>query len=150
MINNLAKIKKLRSLTKAGVIDCQKALSACANDFNRAKKWLEKRGLTKAIDKKNRQIKAGLIAAYIHNNNCLGSIVHLGCETDFVARTKEFKELAHEIAMQVAAMKPKTLKELENQDYIREPQKTISHLIKEKISQLGENIKIVNFYWLEV
>ena len=75
----------------------------------------------------------------------VGSLVSLACETDFVARTDDFKNLAKEIAMQVAAMNPKNAEELMKQAYIRDPKVTIEDLIKEQIAKLGENIQVKNF-----
>jgi len=138
----LDQIKKLRNQTKAGIMDCRQALQQAEGDFKKAKEWLRKKGIAMAQKKKDRETRGGLIEAYIHNNGQVGAMVKLVCETDFVSQIKEFQRLAHELAMQVAAMKPKNVKELLEQEYIRDPKKKIRELIKEIIAQVGENIKI--------
>lgn len=145
MTISLAQIKKLRQQTKAGVMDCRQALEETKGDFDKAKAWLVKNSLTTAAKKMKRETKAGLVEAYVHTDGQLGALVKLSCETDFVAQNKEFKNLAHELAMQVAAMNPKSVKELLNQEYIRDPQKKIEDLIKETIAKLKENIKVEDF-----
>ncbi len=99
-------IKQLRTQTGAGVSDCKKALDEAGRDFNRAIEILREKGQKMAITKQAREIKEGLIEAYIHAGGKVGVIIELGCETDFVARHEEFKALAHEIAMQIAAINP--------------------------------------------
>jgi elongation factor Ts len=138
----LDRIKKLRQQTGSGIMDCRQALQQARGDFAKAKNWLKEKGLARAAKKKDRETKVGFIEAYIHNNSQVGAMVKLSCETDFVSHTQEFKELAHEIAMQVAAMNPKTIKDLLSQVYIRDPKKKIDDLIKEAMAKLGENIKI--------
>ena len=100
-------IKKLRDKTGAGIMDCKEALSNAQGDFEKAEEYLRKKGVAKASKKAGREAKEGIIEAYIHANRKIGALLELGCETDFVARNKEFQELAHEIAMQVAASDPK-------------------------------------------
>ena len=147
---DLKDIKKLRNLTKAGVMDCRKALQQARGDFDKAKKHLKEKSIAIAEKKKNRETKAGLIKAYIHNGNQVGAIIKLSCETDFVAQTKELKELAHELAMQVAAMKPKNVKELLEQEYIRDSKKKVKDLVKETIGKIRENIKVEEIARLEI
>jgi elongation factor Ts len=103
-------IKKLREQTGAGVMDIKKALVEAKNNEEKAIEILRKQG-QKIAAKKNaeRVAKEGLIEAYVHNNGKVASLVMLSCETDFVARNSEFKELAHDLAMQVAAMNPQYL-----------------------------------------
>ena len=139
---SLDQIKKLREQTKAGVMDCRKALRQAQGDFKKAKERLKEKGVMMAQKKKGRETKAGLIEAYTHNNGQVGAMVKLRCETDFVSQTKDFKRLAHELAMQTAAMEPKNVRELLEQEYIRDPKKKIKDLIKEIIAQVGENVKI--------
>jgi len=81
----------------------------------------------------------------VHHNQTLGSLVSLASETDFVAKNSQFQKLGHELAMQVAAAKPKTMQELLDGQYIRDPRKTVAELIKETIGTLGENIQVVDF-----
>lgn len=106
MANNTQEITKLRQQTGAGVLACKKALEEANNDFERAVEILRKKGQTKAAEKMERVAKEGIIGFYLHANNKIGAMVELLCETDFVARTEEFQELAHDIAMQVSAQNP--------------------------------------------
>lgn len=99
-------IKRLRDETGAGVMDCKRALEQAGGDFEKAKEFLRAAGLLKAEKKSGRVAKEGVIACYIHHGNRLGAMVELNCESDFVARTSEFQQLAQEIAMQVAGMDP--------------------------------------------
>lgn len=146
----IEKIKQLRAETKAGVLAIKQALTDAGGDLGKAKDLLEKRGLAKANKKSDRIIKDGLIASYIHANKKVGSMIELGCETDFVARTDDLQNLAKEVAMQVAAMAPATVDEALSQDYIRDPSKKIGDLIKETIAKLGENIRLVRLVRFEL
>jgi len=147
---DIKKLKKLRKQTGAGIVDCRKALEESKENLEKAKKWLEKKGMKRAEKKRGRETGAGRVEAYIHSNGLIGALISLGCETDFVAKTKEFKKLAHELAMQVAAMNPKTVEQLLEEDYIRNPKIKISGLIKKAIAKLGENIKIKAIKRLEI
>ena len=139
---NLEQLKKLRELTLASVADVRLALEEADGDYDKALGLLKKKGAEIAEKKKERETGQGLVESYIHQNGKVGSLVVLLCETDFVARTDEFKNLAHEIAMQVAAMNPKDVSGLLKQEYIRDPQVTIEDLVKQAIGKLGENIVI--------
>jgi elongation factor Ts len=139
---SLDEIKKLRAKTKAGVMDCRQALEESGGDMAKAEEWLRKKGIKSAAKKESRETYYGRIEAYTHGSNNLVSVVELLCETDFVAKTDEFKNLAHEIAMQIAAMKPKNIDELLKQPWIRDEKITIEELIRETIGKLGENIKV--------
>ena len=99
-------IKKLRELTGVGLTDAKKALVEADGDFDKALEEMRKKGLTKAEKKGDREAREGLIESYVHSGR-IGVIVEVNCETDFVARLDDFKTLAHEIAMQIAAMNPK-------------------------------------------
>ncbi len=99
-------VKELRELTGAGVLECKKALEASGGDIEKAKQYLKERGFAKAAKKMHRVAKDGLIEAYIHTGGRVGAMIELNCETDFVARTDEFKALAHDLAMQVVAFSP--------------------------------------------
>ncbi len=99
-------IKKLRELTGVGLTDAKKALVEADGDFDKALEEMRKKGLTKAEKKGDREAREGLIESYVHSGR-IGVIVEVNCETDFVARLDDFKTLAHEIAMQIAAMSPK-------------------------------------------
>ena len=135
-------LKKLRQETGVSIADCRKALEEADNNYDKAKENLRKSGLEKAAKKSERATSQGVIDAYIHAGGRVGSLIEVSCETDFVARTNEFKELTHEIAMQVAAMNPASVEELLQQDYIRDASKTIGDMVKETIAKIGENIVI--------
>jgi elongation factor Ts len=100
-------VKELRQCTGAGVLDCRNALEEVEGDFDKASELLRKKGLTIAAAKAGREANEGLVEAYIHTGGKLGVLVEINCETDFVARTDDFRELAHDLAMQIAAAEPK-------------------------------------------
>ena len=99
-------IKQLRELTGAGVLDCKKALEETNGDFEAASEILKQKGLAAAAKKLDRDAGDGLVEAYIHAGSKLGVLVEINCETDFVARTKEFQAFCHDVAMQIAAASP--------------------------------------------
>jgi len=138
-------IKKLREMTSAGFADCKSALEESNGDLKKAEELLKKKGIAKAAKKGDRATGSGLVETYVHLNGKIGVVLSVLCETDFVARTDEFKHLAHEIAMQIAAMNPENNEELLKQEYIRDGNKTIKDLVKENIAKLGENIQIGEF-----
>jgi elongation factor Ts len=142
-------LKKLRADTGAGVSDCRQALEDANGDMAKAKKLILERGVEKAAKKADRATGAGLIESYVHGGR-VGVLVEVRCETDFVARTDDFKSLIHEIALQIAAMNPKDVKALLKSEYIRDPQFTIEALIKQKIAKLGENITVAKFHRMEI
>lgn len=137
-------IKKLREETGAGIADCKEALKESNGDIEKAKEWLRKKGFDKAAAKGERETKAGLVDVYSHSGK-VGVLVELLCETDFVARTEDFKNLAHELALQIASMNPSSVEELLSQEYIRDNSLTIDQLIKSTIGKLGENIQVGRF-----
>lgn len=142
---NAADIKKLREMTSAGFADCKNALEEAGGDLKKAEAILKEKGIAKAMKKGDRETGSGLVETYVHLNGKIGVVLAVLCETDFVARTDEFKSLAHEIAMQIAAMDPENAEDLLKQDYIRDGSKTIEILVKESIAKLGENIQIGEF-----
>ena len=99
-------VKELRESTGAGVLDCKKALEEANGDFEKAIQVLRRRGLAIAAKKAGRATEEGLIEAYVHPGGRIAALIELNCETDFVARTEDFKGLAHDLAMQVAAIDP--------------------------------------------
>ena len=101
-----ADIKALREQTGAGVMDCKRALEASGGDFDAAVAFLRQKGLATAREKADRVAREGVIASYIHHGSRLGVLLELNCETDFVARTDDFQQLARELAMQVAGLAP--------------------------------------------
>ena len=142
---DLTLLKKLREETSASVSDCRRALEESHGNFEKALAWLKKRAAEKAEKKADRETGEGLIESYIHQTGKVGAMIEILCETDFVARTDEFKKLAHEVAMQVAAMNPKDIDELLKQEYIKDTSVTIEGLIKQIIGKLGENITVKRF-----
>ena len=143
-------IRKLRELTSAGFADCKSALEEAKGDLKKAEEILKEKGIAKAAKKGDRETGSGLVETYVHLNGRIGVVLSVLCETDFVARTDEFKTLAHEVAMQIAAMNPENTEELLKQEYIRDGSKTIEDLVKENIAKLGENIQIGKFSRLEI
>ncbi len=102
-------VKELRELTGAGIMDCKRALQECNGDLEAAKEYLRKKGLAAAEKKAGRVAAEGLVHAYIHAQGRIGVLIEVNCETDFVAKTDEFRSLVHDLAMQVAAMAPEYL-----------------------------------------
>ena len=105
-----AQIKELRTQCGAGIMDCRNALIHTSGDMEKALEILKEKGLAKAQKKSDRATTQGLLEAYVHTGGRIGAMVELNCETDFVARTDEFKELAHSLAMQVVAARPQYVK----------------------------------------
>jgi len=147
---SLSALKKLRALSGAGVMACRRALEETGGDVKKAQAILKKESAALAEKKAERETKEGTIAAYIHAGGKVAAVAVLSCETDFVARTDDFKKLAHELAMQVAAMNPESIEALLEEDYIRDPRLKIADLIKEVVGKTGENIKIKEFSRFEV
>ncbi len=100
-------IKALRAETNAGVLDCRKALQESNGDFQKAVEWLREKGMATAANRADRQASNGVIEMYSHGGGRVGVMVEVNCETDFVARSEQFRTLAHEIALQIAANSPK-------------------------------------------
>ena len=152
-----AQIKELRDQTGAGIMDAKRALEDADGDMNAAAKSLAEQGLAAAAKRAGREVAEGVIEAYIHTGSRVGSLVELNCETDFVARTPEFKALARDLAMQVAAMSPRYVDResipedagevsedeiLLDQMYIRDGSVKVSELVSELVAKVGENVKI--------
>ena len=150
MAVDVKQIKKLREETGVSIADCRVALEESNGVYEKALVWLKKRGIEKAEKKQDRETMQGLIESYVHQNGKVGVLVKILCETDFVARTEDFKHLAHEVAMQIAAMNPKDVDTLLKQEYIRDGSVTIENLVKQTIAKLGENIVIKEFKRLEI
>ena len=143
-------LKRLRSETSAGVSDCRQALEDANGNYEQAKKLLIERGLEKATKKEGKETAEGIVESYVHATGKVGVLVELRCETDFVARTDDFKKLAHEVALQVAAMNPKNVEELLKSAYIRDASQTVEALIKLTIAKVGENITVATFVRLSL
>lgn len=143
-------LKKLRNDTGVSIADCRKALEETNGDYKKALEWIKARGLEKAAKKSDRETMQGIVESYIHQNGRVGALIELLCETDFVARTDDFKKLAREIAMQVAAMNPSDPQTLLKQEYIRDSSSTVEDLVKQMIAKLGENIVVKRFKRFEI
>jgi elongation factor Ts len=153
-------VKDLRDQTGAGIMLCRNALLEAEGDTEKALQILKQQGLLRAQKKAERTTTQGVIGVYVHTGGCIGAMVELNCETDFAARTDEFKELAHHLAMQVAAQDPKFISKEEIpegadieteavclllQPYIKNPDETVQDIIAETIARVGENIKVARF-----
>jgi elongation factor Ts len=169
-------VKELREKTGAGIMECKRALEETGGNVDKAMDVLRQQGLAKADKKSGRQASQGVIEPYIHGQGRIGSMIEINCETDFVARTADFKDLAHDIAMQVAATSPRYLDadavpaadwdELErefgsreraieavcllDQPFIKDPKRSIRDLVKGSIAKIGENIVVRRFARFEV
>ncbi len=153
-------IRTLRERTGAGIMDSKKALELTSGDLDKAEGVLREKGLAKAATKSDRTTAEGLVGSYIHAGSRIGALIELKCETDFVARTPEFADLAHNIAMQVAAMNPMFLDESEmpkdnperadevcllQQAFIKDTSKSIGDLIMDTRARVGENVRVSRF-----
>jgi len=164
---SIASVKELRKQCGAGIMECRNALINANGDMEKALEDLKEQGCLKAAKKAERVTTQGLIEAYIHIGGRIGAMVELNCETDFVARTDEFKELAHNLAMQVAAMCPQFISQEEippeqkadvevetacllQQAYIKDPIMTVQDVIVQTIAKVGENIKVSRFARFEI
>lgn len=175
-------VKDLREQTGAGIMDAKRALEAADGDFTKATQILQQQGLKRAERKSDREASEGLVWSYIHggqpgqNGGRIGTLVEVNCETDFVARTEDFRALVRDIAMQVAAANPRYVtadeipasalaageKEFGDRDayvehvallsqpFIKDPKRTIQDLVKEQIGKLGENIVVRRFVRFEL
>jgi len=143
-------IRKLRDKTGAPVLRVKKVLEEVMGDEKKAEKILRKEGFEKATKRAGRATGEGLISTYAHHSGKVASVVEILCETDFVARNELFKELAHNLALQVVSMNPKDAKELETQDFVKDTSKKVSELVREVIAKTGENIRIGRIYRIEL
>ncbi len=140
-----SKVKQLREKTGTSMMECKKALEQSGGDENKAVKILRKKGKDIASKKSAREAKQGIIEAYIHSNKKIGVLLELNCETDFVARNEEFKQLAHQLAMHIAGMDSKDEKNILEEPFVKNPEITVKELIEQKVAKLGENIQIGKF-----
>ena len=158
-------IKELRDQSGAGIMSCKNALLETEGDMGKALQILKQQSLLQVEKKARRSANQGIIEAYVHAGGRIGTMVELNCETDFAARTDEFKELAHHLAMQVAALSPQFISEEEVpegadvvpqdvclllQSFIKDPDKTVQDILTETIAKVGENIKINRFARFEL
>ena len=159
-------VKRLREQTNAGVMDCKRALDEAGGNIERAIEILKEKGVASAAKRSSRETSQGMVDSYIHAGGRIGVIVEVNCETDFVARTDAFKQLVHDIAMQIAGI-PSTLAITEDelpadaegsleetvlmkQPFIRNGSQTIEQLVQEAIAQTGENIRVRRFARFEL
>jgi elongation factor Ts len=175
VVISATQVKELRERSGAGIMECKRALEETAGNVERAVDLLKQQGLAKAEKKAGRAASQGVIEPYVHNNR-IGALVEVNCETDFVARTPDFRELAHDVAMQVAATSPRYVSEeaipesdfpelerefgsrkqaleavsLLDQPFIKDPRQSVRDLVKERIARLGENIVVRRFARFEV
>ncbi len=169
-------VKDLRERTGAGIMDCKRALQDAEGSLDKAADLLKQQGLAKAEKKSGRAASQGLVEVYVHAGGRIAAMVEINCETDFVARTPEFRQLARDVAMQVAAMSPKYIGEDEVRDeawaalegehgdrkkaaeavvllqqpFIKDPKNSIRDLIRAGIVKLGENVKVSRMARFEV
>lgn len=164
MAVDMAKLKELRELTGAGVMDCKRALEEADNDMKKAMKLIEAVGLARVEKRADREAGQGVIESYIHQSR-IGAIVELNCETDFVARTDDFRQLARHLAQQVASMNPRYLSATDvpeddrdraaelallEQPFIRDSGKTIGQLVTELSAKTGEKMAVRRFARFEL
>lgn len=131
-------------------MECKKALEEVGGDIQKARAILAKKGLEKASKQSDRATTQGVVATYTHSTGKIGAMVELLCETDFVARNTEFKALAYDLCLQVAAMNPKNSAELMTQDFIREPGQTVEKLVGQVSAKFGENIRVGKIARIEI
>jgi len=146
-------VKELRQLTNAGVMDCKKALEQCNGDFEAAAAILKEKGLAIAAKKADRETKEGLIGYYVHTGSKMAALVEVNCETDFVAKTDIFKDLVHDLAMQIVAARPRFVRiedipadvlEAEKEAYRAEiadtgkPERVIAQIMEGKLAKFYE------------
>ncbi len=176
MVISTDQVKQLRDQTGAGIMDCKRALQESDGDLERASAILKQQGLAKAEKKAGRAAMQGLVEPYIHAGGRIGALVEINCETDFVARTPDFRTLAHDVAMHIAAANPRYVSEehvpadelaalerefggrspaleavsLLDQPFIKDPKTTIRELVRNQIATLGENIVVRRFARFEL
>ncbi|MAF40071.1 MAG: translation elongation factor Ts [Chloroflexi bacterium] len=158
-------VRDLRDQTGAGIMDCKEALEKSDGDMEKAIQALREKGVASATKRVGKDTNEGVIETYLHTGGRVGAMVELGCETDFVARTEEFRKLAHDICMQVAAMGPVYVEadEIEEGDdrppaqivlmlqpYIKNNSSSVGEMVRELAGKVGENIKVVRFTRLAV
>lgn len=148
-MTNAEQIKELRDRTGVSVGEIRAALDEAKGDTAAALEVLKRRGAAIAGQKANREVRAGRVEAYVHGG-ALGAMIALWCETDFVARSDDFRELAHDLAMHVAAMDPQSDAELLASPFIKDPSQTVQQRIEATIAKVGENIRVGRFVRLSL
>ena len=125
--------------------EAKKALEEAQGDETKAKELLAVWGKKIADKKGDRETKSGVVESYVHATGMSGVLLDIRCETDFVANNPEFKKLAHEVALQIAAMNPETVEALIDQPWVKDNAKTVKNLIEETVSKVGEKIEVKRF-----
>ena len=143
-------IKELRDKTGISIMQCRKALEEAEGNMDKALEILRAKSGEIAAKKSDRELGAGLVQAYVHSSGTMGALLELNCETDFVAKNPEFKTLAYDLAMQVAAAGPETLDDLLAQEFIKDPSMTVTTLLQSFVQKFGEKIAIGKFSRLSV
>jgi elongation factor Ts len=156
MTMSVEDIKKLRAQTGAGMMKAKEALEASGGDFDKAVQWLREKGEASAAKKADREARAGLIEGYVHSGR-IGVLVEINCETDFVARTEDFKEFARDIAMHVAASNPEYLspedvpadvvereKEIYRKEVQGKPAEIMEKIVEGKLAKYYEQVCLLN------
>jgi len=138
-------IKQLREETGARIMDCKKALEEANGDLAKAKEAVAAKGLARAEKTSDRQATIGYVASYTHATGLIASLVELLCETDFVAANEEFRQLAKDLAMQVAALAPADQAEFLAQEFVKNPSQTVEMTIKALSGKIGEKMLIGRF-----
>jgi elongation factor Ts len=158
-------VKELRERTGAGMLECKQALDAAKGDKDKAIAILKEKGHAAAEKRAERETTEGVIGSYMHHNHRVATLVEVNCESDFVAKTEDFKHLVSAVAFQVAGLNPKFVSKDEipagseedpkvvallEQPYMRDDSKTMGDLVKETIAKTGENIRIKRFVRFEL
>lgn len=157
------RVKELRELSGAGVMECKRALVETGGDIERALQLLRAQGLAQAAKRAEREASQGVIESYVHGDGRIGVLVEVNCETDFVARTEDFRRLAHDLALQVAATNPSSVGNeteeaavethaddpdavpLLEQSFIKDPSRTVADLVQEVAAKTRENVIVRRF-----
>lgn len=143
-------IKALREETGVSLMKCKEALEQAGGDMAKARELLREVSAKAAAKKADRELGAGVVQSYIHPNNAVGVLIHLACETDYVARNEDFITLAKDIALHIAAMLPESNEDLLEQPFVKNPEITIAKLIEEATLKIGERIEVIAFTRFEV
>ncbi len=158
-------IRSLREITGAGIMDCKKALEEAQGDLSKAEQILRASGIARAASKAGRETREGIVEAYVHSGGRIGAMVELNCESDFVSRLSEFKDLAHQLALQVVGMSPDYLdgSDMDADDkrdpeqvclllqpFIRDDSKVIKDMVTELAARVGENVVVRRFARFEL
>ena len=147
---SIEQIKQLREETGASPVKIKKALEESGEDLEKAKELLKSWGAVKAGEKSDRETNDGMVDFYVHPNAKSGVLLDIRCETDFVAKNPDFKNLAHEICLQIAALNPENVEVLLAQPWVKDDTKTIKDLMQQTTAKTGENIRIEKFVRYEI